>query len=288
VRHAEPVHVRADERPGLEQRYLAAAKGRDRGRELRALVVGERAPEEGRHLLEHVGVPRARGGDRVGGGEARAVLRDGVLDAAASAGRDEMGECLVVARAVREQRVLVRRVERDQPARTDRAPRERAPPRGGEEPLHEVRAPRRAPQPALFFQRHVGHRLGERDREEPVPASARRRPALQHVAVERERRQALRAPCRVRVHPLGEILAGRRDDQPRGAALGDEVDRRTRDPEAQLHLGADGDPLHVLAEDVGEERLALVPAVVPDVLAEQARGDADAEGRCLVLAHDSV
>jgi len=47
--------------------------------------------------------------------------------------------------------------------------------------------------------------------------------------------------------------------------------------EANLDLGTDGYPFDEGAENVGEERVALVAAVVADLLPEQARGDAEAD-----------
>ena len=47
--------------------------------------------------------------------------------------------------------------------------------------------------------------------------------------------------------------------------------------EADLDLGTHGNPLDVVAKQVGEESVALVSTVVADFLAEKARGDSELE-----------
>ena len=75
----------------------------------------------------------------------------------------------------------------------------------------------------------------------------------------------------VRAAPLGdEARSGRGADQP---------DRLARHAHPDLELRADRYPRDELAEDVHEERPALVLAVVADLLAEETGGHADAELR---------
>ena len=92
-----------------------------------------------------------------------------------------------------------------------------------------------------------------------------------------ERLQLTDAPARPAPHPRGEILARLLDDEPRGGGGADQANRRTGHAQADLDLGTHGHPLDERAEDVGEKRVALVAAVVANLLTEQARGDAEAD-----------
>jgi hypothetical protein len=53
--------------------------------------------------------------------------------------------------------------------------------------------------------------------------------------------------------------------------------------EADLDLGAHGHPFDVTAEHVGEEAIVLVPAVVADLLAKQARRHAEPDAVARVV-----
>src|SRR5262249_11245383 len=106
--------------------------------------------------------------------------------------------------------------------------------------------------------------------------AARGRRAFQDVAVEVERRQLANAVLGVAPHSRGEIFPRALSHEARRLRPPDEADRLARDAEAELDLGAHRHPLHVVRERPGEEQVALVPAVVPHGLAEQARRDAEA------------
>jgi hypothetical protein len=70
-----------------------------------------------------------------------------------------------------------------------------------------------------------------------------------------------------------DVAAG--GDHPHVAAGADEAERLARRAHPDLDLRADAQPLDVLPQGVGQELVPLVAAVEPDLLAEQARRDAD-------------
>ena len=75
----------------------------------------------------------------------------------------------------------------------------------------------------------------------------------------------------------GEVLAGALDDEPRRAAVAHQAQRVAWNAESQLELRAHRHPLDEGRECLREKRVVLVAAVVAHGLAEEARGDAEAD-----------
>ena len=119
--------------------------------------------------------------------------------------------------------------------------------------------------------------------------AATRRVLREDVAVQPQARQLLDATRRPRAHRRSVWSVSERAPRMRSrtAALVDEAHRLTRRPHPHLGLRADGRPLDVRRERLRQERVAEVPTVVAQRLAEQAGADADTrlgEGR----AHTSM
>jgi len=84
------------------------------------------------------------------------------------------------------------------------------------------------------------------------------------------------------LHPLGQILARFRFDQPWCRVAFDEPDWRPWHAEPDLDLRTHRDPLEELTEHLGDVVVELVAAVVADLDAEQAGRGADSD-RLLVV-----
>jgi len=237
--------------------------------------------DQAERVLERVGVAAAGG---LGGhrrGEHLPVCRLGSgARFTARAGHDPPRR-LVPGRVVRQHLELVPGVERHQVARPPRPGEQAAQPGRGEDALGE-----RFPQPGvveaalvLDRQQRMGghHPVREQAASLPVGRLSVRRVTgnavdaatgglrLEHVAVQAV--QQRQGPDRGRVvggaGPVGQ------------PAVGGQPQRLPWRAEADGHLRAAGDPLHVRAELVGEEPVAAVPAVEPDLLAEEATGHPD-------------
>src|SRR5713226_8197453 len=214
--------------------------------------------------------------------------------------RDEPAEPREPGRAVREEGELLGRVEGDEVAAPRRGRQEGAPARGRPDPLEEIVSDRGVGEAALLLDGEQGKARDEGPRVEPAAGARRRatgpvdadaeeaargRGALEHVAVEAERRELAELRLRVAAHARGEVLPGLLDDEPRRRRAADETERGARDPETDLDLGAHGHPLDEGAEGLGEEGVPLVAAVVTDLLAQEAGGDAEPELFTLAFAH---
>ena len=185
------------------------------------------------------------------------------------------------------------RVEGGQ-SRARHAGGERAlPARMGEHALDEARAQGGVAETPLLLDRQERQPLHERAREETRAAptgpaatmhphalhAAAGRVLLENVADEIQARELRGARAGEARHRAGQVPAALRGHQPRGRGIALEADRLARHAEAELHLGADGHPLDEAPERLGEERVALVAAVVAHGLAEEAGADAEAERR---------
>jgi hypothetical protein len=110
----------------------------------------------------------------------------------------------------------------------------------------------------------------------PLHPAAGRGP-LEHVAHELEPAEQGDAPGGPARHGGGVIPAGPDLDEPRRVFSADQAESRSGDPHAHLHLGADGDVLDEVAQQVGEEAIPLVAGIEAHLLAQKAGGDPDAE-----------
>jgi len=72
------------------------------------------------------------------------------------------------------------------------------------------------------------------------------------------------------LHPLGQIIAGLRFDQPRIVATVDETDRGSRHAEPKLDLRAHRYPFEPPADHIHEIPIVLVTAVISNLGAEEA------------------
>jgi hypothetical protein len=107
--------------------------------------------------------------------------------------------------------------------------------------------------------------------------AAGRRVLLRDPAVQPERLELADAGLGEPEHRVGVVGSAPLRDEARGRGGPDEPDRLARHAHPDLELGADRHPLDEGAEDVDEEGVPLVLAVVPDLAAEEARGDAEAQ-----------
>jgi len=80
----------------------------------------------------------------------------------------------------------------------------------------------------------------------------------------------------IAAHGLRVVCTGARHDQTHVVAAAFETHGRRGRAHPKLHFRADGYPLEVAAEGFDEKRIALVPAVVADLVTEEAGRDADA------------
>lgn len=109
--------------------------------------------------------------------------------------------------------------------------------------------------------------------------AATRRVFLQHVAAQILVAERDHLVCGVRGHRVSVIDAGLDRQQPDSSALVDQPNRFARRAHARLDLGADLHPFDERAEHGSEKGIAFVPAVVADLVAEEARGHADPDPR---------
>jgi len=190
------------------------------------------------------------------------------------------------------EQALVCRVEGGQPPARHAGGDGALPARVGEYALDEARAQGGVVETPLVLDGQQRQPLHERAREEagataqgpaalavhpdPLHAAAGR-VLLEDVADEIQARELRGARPGEARHRAGQVPAAVRAHQPRGRGVPLEADRFARDAEADLHLRADGHPLDEAPERRGEERVALVAAVVAHRLAEKAGADAEAE-----------
>ncbi len=166
------------------------------------------------------------------------------------------------------------------------------PPLVDEETLDEVLPQWRIVEAPFLLHRQQREMLGEARGEEAAAVAARhapvavdadaeepaaRRAFFEHVAVEVPGGDLRHLRARPSVHPLGQVVARARLDEPWRIHFALETDRGPRDAETDLHLGAEGKETNVGAEHAGQEAVVLVPAVEAHLLAEQTRADADAQ-----------
>lgn len=175
-------------------------------------------------------------------------------------------------------------VEGDQVARAPVTGQQGAQAGRGEDPLDERLPQHGVVQPALVLDGQLRAGRGERGGEDALPAPvgrgaglgvhgdsvqpATRAPGLEHVPVDVG--QAGRAVGGEGGHRRGQVLARPAGDEPgpvRGAL---QAERLARGAEAELDLGADRHPVHVLCELRGQEPVTAVAAVEPHGSAEQA------------------
>jgi hypothetical protein len=76
-------------------------------------------------------------------------------------------------------------------------------------------------------------------------------------------------------HPVRVVDAAPDREKTGILRIPDQAHRLPGDGKAVFHLRADGDPVEPAAEGVGDIAVVLMPAVIADVLPEQARADAD-------------
>ena len=195
---------------------------------------------------------------------------------------------------VRAEQGLVCRVEGGQPPARHAGGDGALPARVGEYALDEARAQGGVVETPLVLDGEQRQPLHERAREEagataqgpaalavhpdPLHAAAGR-VLLEDVADEIQARELRGARPGEARHRAGQVPAAVRGHQSRSRRIALEADRLARDAEAELHLGADGHPLDEAPERLGEERVALVAAVVAHLVAEEAGADAEAERR---------
>ena len=186
----------------------------------------------------------------------------------------------------------MRGVKTDQCANRPASCKEILQPTIGEDSLDEVLTQPWIRQPAFFLDRQAWKPLEERGRKQstalplghPCGAedfdplhSAAGRVLLEDVAAEILARQLLEAPVRPGVHVVGVIDARARRDHPETARGSHEPERFAGRTKSQLDLGADGNPVDEGTKNVGQEAVALVPAVKAHLLTKEAGRDADPE-----------
>ena len=185
-----------------------------------------------------------------------------------------------------EQQQLVAGMKPHQRAGADRTGRELAQPAIGEDALDEVLAQARIAEPSLFFERQQRLGVGEAGGEQPAPRpfartrrtvqldaeeAARRRVLFQHVAVEIEAGHRAQPGSDRPFELTGHVAPRAHREEAHLASVLDEMHRLARRPESSLHLGTDRHPLDERSEQVGQKRVAFVPAVVAHFVAEEAR-----------------
>src|SRR5581483_11567509 len=109
---------------------------------------------------------------------------------------------------------------------------------------------------------------------DPFHAAARR-VLLEDVSRERLARELLDAGGGEPGHRRRVVGPRARRDEPGRVGVAFEPDRLARDPETELDLRADRDPLDERCQRVREEPVALVAAVPADLLPEETGADAD-------------
>jgi hypothetical protein len=263
------------------ERRLSGTERLDAGQDVVPPGVVENLADLAERVLECVGVPGARRLVRQRRAEHLTIVRLDLGALPPSGPCDHAPGGAVVLRIVGEELQLVAGVEGDQVAWPPVAAEQRAKPRPGEHPLDERLAQRRVVQAALVFDgqqricRHqplgvhafapaVGGPPGLRVTGDSTDAAARRL-RLEDVAVQIRRQ-------RQRRHRIGVVGSATAVHQASGVCEPEGFTRRTQ---SDLHLGAVRHPVDVRRELVGEEPAAAVPAVVADLLAEQAAGHPD-------------
>lgn len=160
----------------------------------------------------------------------------------------------------------------------------------GEQALDEVLAELRVFESPLLFDRQQREPFHQRRGEEAAPIALRasivevdrhsfhaagRRAFLEDVAAKIEVDELRHfSPCEG-AHRLRVITPALHTDEPGLVRLAAQLDRLARDPEPELDLGAHRHESNVGRERIGQERVALVAAVMTDTLPEQTGRDAD-------------
>ena len=261
-----------EQRDRHAERFLAAPAGLDPGHQVQPPGPVQLPPDPAVRVLQRVG--GAAQGGRAGhrGQEQVPVRRLGpALPGHHPARRP------VARRVVRQQLQLVPGVEGHQVPRRPRRGEQRPQPRRGEDPLAERLAQPGVVQPPLVLdgqQRERGqHPVGVqpapvvagRDTVLAVPRdgpdAAARRLGLEHVPVQPSAGQGQGR------HRLRVVGGAAPVDQP---PVRGQPDRLARRPQPDGYFRAVRHPVDVGAEFVGEEPVPFVPAVEPDLLAEQA------------------
>ena len=292
--------VVGEQRDRHAERLLAAPVGVDPGHQVVAPRPVQFPADPAVGVLQRVAVAAARGGARHRGQEQVPVRQRGLLTRRGAGRGYHPPRRPVARRVVRQHLQLVPGVEGDQVPGRPRPAKKGTQPGRREDPLDE-----RLPQPGVVQAALV---LGRQQRERaqhprrvqaaagvvggppvvalpvvalpvvalPVVAlpvsrcpcavprdgadAAARRLGLEHVAVQvRGQRQGR--------HGRRVVGGAAHVDQ---APAGGQPDRLARRAEPDFHLGAVRHPVDVPVKVVGEEPVALVPAVEPDLLAEQA------------------
>ena len=111
---------------------------------------------------------------------------------------------------------------------------------------------------------------------------------LEDVAREVMVGQLFGAVVAVAHHAFGPVFAGLSSGHAGVFGIADQPDGFAGDAHAEFDLGADRDEVKVVAEQVGDEAVAFVSAVVADILAQEAGADADIDGVFfgLFVCHD--
>ena len=202
-------------------------------------------------------------------------------------------------RAVGEDGELVGGVEGHEVAGLRPAVEEALPARRGEHTLDEVLADGGIVEAPFLLDGQRREALDQRGGEQPAPPIARPtalavnahaeepaggRGALQDVPVEAERGEFLGFRSRVPLHADGEILAALLDDEPRRVVVADQAQGVAGHAQADVDLRAHRHPLDERAQGLGEEGIALVPAVVAHLGPEETGRDPEPDLNGLALA----
>jgi SHS2 domain-containing protein len=165
--------------------------------------------------------------------------------------------------------------------------------------LEKIAAPVRIFEPTILSHREIGPHMEDHAGKDADAVSnlcfvvledldplhpAARRAAFEDEAVETGLLELGEPLSGKALHPLGQILAGFRLDQPRCGVTFHETDWRPRHSEPDLDLRTHRHPLKELTEHLGDVVVELVAAVVADLGAEQTGRDAD-PNRFLVVPH---
>jgi hypothetical protein len=296
-------HVVAKQRHGDDQGHEPVAVVLDQPEQLVPLLGGEDLLEVAQDVLEHVHVLLG-GGDLPQAGHVDLLILLGELSTGSPLGvGDQLAQAAVPGPVVGHEQELLAGVEADQVSHRP-APLEHRPEAPvSEQALEEVLAQARVVEPAVLLGGEVGEPLQQGGGEQAPPGlaahagllrvdldplhAARGGVALEDVAPQVQGLERLHALLGEPGHAGGVVRARLGGDQADRVVLAvHEADRLARDPHADLDLRAHGDELDELGHGAGEEAVVLVLAVVADLVAEEAGGDAHAdrlvEGRVAV------
>jgi len=114
------------------------------------------------------------------------------------------------------------------------------------------------------------------EKRNPADAAARGA-AFEHVPGEVQLFEFPDATTAPLLHGLRMVNAGCDRYKARCLGAADEPHRLARHAKARFHLWADRHPFHVTADNVRQEAVPFVPAIVSNVVAEQALADPNTE-----------